>query len=274
MSPSHISPRGMVGRPGRLVVAVGGGVVQLAGRRPATIARTSKRRGQVTAFSAKSRRRLMRLLRSVNQLQLQGLPVFLTLTYPAEWDGDPARWKRDLDVFLKRLGRRWPAASAVWKLEFQRRGAPHFHLLVFGVQSLPRDWVAQVWYEVVNSQDMSHLLAGTRVERVRSWRGVMSYAAKYMGKAGQAPGGQLVGRFWGVYNRAALPVTLAEAVLAFGEFYQLRRILRRYAEKQGRAVRLNQWDGLTVFLDWVTAMRLMEAYSAGVSSWSGTVLPE
>ena len=48
-------------------------------------------------------------------------------------------------------------------------------------------WVPSAWYKSVRSGDIKHLRAGTRVERVRSWRGVMAYASKYMGKIEALP---------------------------------------------------------------------------------------
>jgi hypothetical protein len=50
-------------------------------------------------------------------------------------------WKNHLELFFKRLKRRFPQSCAIWKLEFQTRKsganqgkiAPHFHLLLWGV---------------------------------------------------------------------------------------------------------------------------------------------
>ncbi len=245
----------------KLKVARGGSLVVLAGVRPPTVGRGGAR-GKVKEFSGGSRRRLMRLLASINRLRLISLPVFVTLTYPGAWSDDAASWKRDLEVWLNRLRRRAPEASAVWRLEFQRRGAPHFHLLVFGVAELPKDWVARSWFEVVGSRDMAHLAAGTRVERVRSWRGVMSYAAKYMGKRGSAPSGEPVGRFWGVHNRQGLPIDIVEAEVLLSEFYAVRRVLVRYLAGMGRHHQVNRYDGLTVYLDWSVGVRLLEIYGS------------
>jgi hypothetical protein len=83
---------------------------------------------------------------------------------------------------------------------------PHFHLLVWGAwidrYELSRDWAA-----VVDAPEFdAHLAAGTKVEAIRSFRGVCSYAAKYISKASSVSLGDWPGRVWGVFNSAALPV--------------------------------------------------------------------
>ena len=152
----------------------------------------------------------MRKLASIDREAVGCLPTFGTLTYPGEWPSDPKRWKRDLDAFGKRLRRRHPEASVIWKLEPQKRGAPHFHLLIFNVPRLDKTWLSAAWYAVVASNDVRHLRAGTRIESIRSWRGVMSYASKYTAKViDELPEGwEAVGRMWGVIGRDNLPISV------------------------------------------------------------------
>ena len=146
-------------------------------------------RGAITEFSKGARRRALRLVASLRR-DIQ--PVFATLTYPDIFDSDPRRWKRDQDTLFKRILRRWPSAVIVWKMEPKKRKsgenkgviAPHHHLLVYNVPFLPLlYWLAGAWYEVVGSKDDRHLKAGTRVELVRSVRGVLNYTAKYICKS-------------------------------------------------------------------------------------------
>lgn len=177
-------------------------------------------RGEIAGFSPASRKRLMRLTASFKE---KSLPVFITLTYPTEWNPDPLVWKRDLDTFLKALARKFPTYSAIWKLEPQKRGAPHFHLLVFSPDGKPfvgKDWVASKWNRVVKG-DEKHFKAGTRVESIRSKRGTMFYVAKYMCKSDAMPEGwEKVGRWWGVMNRKALPIAQAKEMFMHSELEQ------------------------------------------------------
>jgi hypothetical protein len=103
------------------------------------------------------------------------------------------------------------------------------------------DWASLAWYHVVESGNVDHLKAGLRVERVKSWGGVMSYCAKYMAKAdcGFLYSMEL-GRSWGIFNRAAVPwAKMVEIDLPDEMGVRLRRVARRYLERRfGRRVRM------------------------------------
>ena len=123
------------------------------------------KRGVCGLMSRASQRRLRDRL---NQVQLVALPLILTLTYPGLFPLDSRTWKRHKRAFGLRLKRAYPGAGWIWVLEYQIRGAPHFHMLVFGIPWLDREWLKRAWYEVVGSGDIRHYAAGTSVERVRS----------------------------------------------------------------------------------------------------------
>ena len=90
------------------------------------------------------------------------------------------RRKADLKAWSGRLKREYPEAAFIWRLEFQKRGAPHFHMLLYGVNvsmKVFRQWLATSWYEVVDSGDERHQRAGTGAERMDSFRAAMNYAS-------------------------------------------------------------------------------------------------
>jgi hypothetical protein len=129
--------------------------------------------------------------------------LFICLTYPSEWPRDGRKVKRDLDTFGKRARR--VGACFAWALEYQTRGAPHFHLLArfpegWDVRRV-REWVAVNWFEVVGSGDEKHLAAGTRVELVNVPECAGWYISHYLGKEYQKtppPDVTLPGRMWGM----------------------------------------------------------------------------
>ena len=167
-------------------------------------------RGFVTGYSSASRRRQMRLIAS---LERDERPIFATLTYPDVFTDDIARWKRDIKVFGQRLARHAPELGFVWRIEFKERlsgasvgrVAPHFHLLIYKASYADlRSFVPRAWYDVVGSGSKDHLKAGTRVERIHSYAGIMRYVGKYITKVEDFPLGW-AGRVWGVIGRARLP---------------------------------------------------------------------
>ena len=205
-------------------------------------------RGGIRAFSRASRRRL---LRRVAQLDKRVLPVFATLTYPAAFPAEPEEWKRHLNsVWAKRLRRIYPEAGYLWRLEFQRRGAPHFHLILYGIGgplSKFREWLSQSWYETVASGDEKHLRAGTNARQTRSSKGTMVYMAKEIGKTRQAtltdeyPDG--IGRWWGVKHKESLPWSpLRHRTISDKTADRMMRLMRKIAELPGR-----EYHSLTIF---------------------------
>jgi len=64
-----------------------------------------------------------------------------------------------------------------------------------GVPFLARQWLSRAWYQIVGSDDPRHLRAGTQVQRCKSTRKALSYAAKYVAKISTCAPVQHVGRF-------------------------------------------------------------------------------
>jgi hypothetical protein len=199
------------------------------------------KRGKVAGFSQKSRMRLMRTLASVRR---DNLPLFVTLTFPADYP-TIIRAKRDLDTLIKRLARKFPGVAGVWKLEPQKRGAPHFHLLIWGVEWVDLMWfVPQAWYEIVGSGDPNHLLwhegkLGNKhcVQRIEKQQGVFWYASKYMSKE-VAETYSDWGRWWGVFHRGNLPLgEVVNVEVSEDKAIEFIRYMRRYAHLKSRDYR-------------------------------------
>jgi hypothetical protein len=89
---------------------------------------------EITGWSRKSRANMIYTLAVIDWAPLMGsgIPAMSTLTYPSDWytvapDGPTS--KAHLLALFKRFERAWccPWVGA-WKMEFQRRGAVHYHL--------------------------------------------------------------------------------------------------------------------------------------------------
>jgi hypothetical protein len=125
-----------------------------------------------------------------------------------------------------------------------------------------QDWASLAWYYVVDSHNLAHVQAGVRVERVRTWGGVMSYASKYLSKADAEFMSDIQwGRSWGVFNRACVPwARMLELELDNDVGVRLRRVARRYLERRsGRRVRAPY--GITLYCDVARFRRLWEEHS-------------
>ncbi len=205
------------------------------------------KREAITQFTAKSRKALLRLMASL-VIKEGKLPLFITLTYPRQWVAEPEAWKRHLDLFGQWIRYHHKTASIVWKLEPQERGAPHYHLMVFGVPFLPAQRVAHRWFDIVGSGDSDHRMAGTETRRVSSINGVMRYASKnYMGKECHGFGSN-VGRFWGVIGRKYLPISpTAELELSEVAHARLRRVIRKWWKSKQYLKPPPNVGGLSIF---------------------------
>jgi hypothetical protein len=217
-------------------------------------------RGEVVRWSPKSRLRMVETMASLDwgPVVVPGpgrRPAMVTLTLPGDWlaVAPTARaFKRLMHRFWCRWERAWGPVQCVWKLEFQRRGAPHLHIYCAVPVGLAfREWLSRTWFEVVGSGDERHLRAGTGIDWGEGIRasdpkrlaiyflkratghnlGVDKEYQHIVPEAWRADG---PGRFWGYKGlvKAEVEVHIDEA-----QFVQLRRLLRRWAKSQGRPVR-------------------------------------
>ncbi len=179
----------------------------------------------------------MKRLARVNTQAYDQPPTFLTLTYPASFPTDPRVYKGQLRAFLKRLRRAHGERPVVWRLEWQRRGAPHFHLLVFDLvgQGGFKDWCLSTWSDVCASGDPLHALHGADVSPMRTWAGVRSYLSKYIAKVddGSREPDELVGRVWGVEDGSLLIETPVSFTLGYKAAIRLRRTMQKWVWSQG-----------------------------------------
>lgn len=198
--------------------------------------RKQRKRGRIVEWTSSSRSRLKRLMCSMKR-EAMSKALVVTLTYPKDAPApeDHGVYKRHLHAFQVALRRRWPDCSGVWKLEFQTRGAAHYHLMLFGLGAClttVRDWMRATWYRIAHAGDAHGGVAGTQVDAIKSAGGAAHYLVKYLGKGDQTLPGNFSGRYWGKINGAALPVAEARTLqmpeaVAVG----LRRIARRKVEK-------------------------------------------
>lgn len=218
-------------------------------------------RGVVRGWSPRSRARMARTFAEVEWAPLFAVPNtrpgVVTLTYPGDWVSvvpTAEACKRHVEMLRRRWVRRWGKGSWVgaWKLEFQRRGAPHVHALL----PVPADgsfvrWLSAVWFEIVGSDDFRHLRAGTGVDLAEGARcSDPRRLAVYFGKHGSFRAKRYqdvppvewdsTGRIWGVWG---LRRAVAEVGVTQRQLIEARRLLRGVVRSQRRVVQVVGADG-------------------------------
>lgn len=218
----------------------------------------------ITSWSRKSRSRMLETLNAIDYGPMFAdgarIPAMLTLTYPGEWlavapDGKTV--KAQLKALRKRYELHYGEPFlAVWKLEFQHRGAPHVHMLIRPPHDVIngrtfREWINANWVDIVDHPDAVqralHHNSG-RAARLDFNEGLKcsdprriavyfskhgAFAAKEyqncVPEAWQEPG-KGPGRFWGYWGlkprRVTVGVTPATGVAA-------ARIMRKWSHAQG-----------------------------------------
>lgn len=136
--------------------------------------------------------------------------LFVTLTYPLAFEVTFAESRVHWDRFVKRLQRRYPRVSVVWRVELTPKGQIHRHLIVYNVGYIPYYWVALAWYQVVGTGNVEHFEAGTEVRAVKNYRQTLAYAAKYAAKVADDETNGTEGRVWGIIGRKYLPASVIQ----------------------------------------------------------------
>lgn len=215
-------------------------------------------RGAIAGFSPQSRKRFMESFARARNIQGGS---FATLTYPAIFPTDPEQYHRDLDTLLKRLARWEPNARGWWRLEFQQRGAPHFHVLIFGARRNTkqlRRWLKVAWFQVVGSDNVYHFQAGTQCDIIHNRRHAGRYISKYAAKTNQEnvearsdTEKSLTGRTWGMFGTIDQAPVLSVA-LAPWQVCEIKRALVRWLHSRSsryerRLARSPASQGFAVF---------------------------
>lgn len=153
-------------------------------------------RGVITGLSRGAARRLRLRLRN-GEVQWKAL---LTLTYPALFPTDGRLVKKHVNTFAQYLRRQ--EIKYYWALEFQKRGAPHVHMLVSKYVDI--DAVKERWHAIAGGGDPMHRTQGLQVDSIAQTEAdqvkVAGYLMAYISKASQKAvpeGFENVGRFWG-----------------------------------------------------------------------------
>lgn len=141
-------------------------------------------RGRIAGLSVKSIRRLRLVLRNVT-----GFKNIITLTYP-DIVFDITESKKHINAFLQKLRRE--KIRYIWVMEFQSRGAVHYHIVVD--KYIDYKVVNDTWKKIIKY----NCYVRTEVKSIK--KSVEQYLSNYMRKLKQKNVPDFVtnvGRFWG-----------------------------------------------------------------------------
>lgn len=227
-------------------------------------------RKAICTWSAKSRARMIATICELDLSHIvagDNLPCMITLTLPGDWlavTPDAATAARKFHNFTRAWEHKWGPLRMIWKREFQRRGAPHWHLWTVPPVPMHRmrefnKWLSATWTRCLDIADKSEraksLGAGTNVSfaeglRARDPKRLAVYFLKEsLGGEGKAYqngvpvewDGQSAGRFWGYRG---LEKAVAVAPLDGAVSVQVVRTIRRWQRAQGitRQKRVPRFD--------------------------------
>ena len=218
------------------------------------------KRGSITVFSSQARCRMLRALNKINKAKISEKRIlFVTLTAAGKgsnWQDVSGReWKKRLNNWFTNLRstKLVDGQFGIWRMEFQKRTidgvkAVHFHVVLFNVSYLCKDWVSKSWNRVVckgldKEVSRKHLEAGTQVDLARNWGNTQKYFSKtmaYLAKKEDASSSfermQNFGKHWGYIARASMTRYVDRVInqLSENQYYATRRMMLNLQKSKAR----------------------------------------
>jgi hypothetical protein len=198
------------------------------------------RRGEdITGMSKNSRLRLIKRLACIHWKSYRSA-LFSTLTYHNEYPQTGKEVKIELDKFIKRIERSFPSLDYVWRMELQKRGAPHFHFIFFirneeyplNPEWIKRD-VREHWLAINPCGCESCVAHAVETETLENFGKVIAYVSKYVAKETKGTENNYTGRRWG-YIRTLSYKEYEKIKLSGLQFIYLKLLLLQSYEHNDR----------------------------------------
>lgn len=193
----------------------------------------------------------------------------LLVTYPREWPTDGRQVKQDLNRLLDAFRYRYPRLRYLWFLEFQGRGAPHFHMLTDVPVPEPRvwkkrpghtpaqineeqdAWLKEAWRRAIQiGGTNAHGPLITGLDVIREVDGGARYAVSYAQKPKQKQVPKAfhrVGRFWSS-DQATSALAVEKVRISAGELQKAGIQLSLSAWGDPHKVQFGQAERLREYL--------------------------
>jgi hypothetical protein len=195
-------------------------------------------RSEISSFTTGSKRRLRWAASNASPSLVSQFGMTYHHSTP-----DGYEVKRQLNLFLTLLRKKFPGVGYLWILEFQKRESPHIHLWL----TLPVDTpelkyhLAITWHRIAEPESIDHLACAFHEKNFIAWEmGGGSYLCKYLDKDHQkrVPDGFCgIGRFWGA-SRGLVPPPDVVELSQIANPVSFVRTLGRHHEK---SLRRSKW---------------------------------
>lgn len=292
-----LAPRGANDDQPRYSVSISPATVRVSKSDPRKIGKlvdNYKPRTAIKEWSSKSRSSMVARLASLDYSGLlsdpDAIPIMATLTYPGDWEAvvpNAKTAKKHLRAFQKRYERAFgEELAAIWKMEFQRRGAVHFHIFMnMRIQKREFEkWLSSTWNEIVNPPDAEekrkHLLAGTGVDIATGLKATdAKLVAIYFSKHNSPNRGSKeyqnrppqrwldqgsVGRFWGYWHLSPI---IFSTEISHADALFISRTLRRWYRANANFRKVSVWR--TTLVSGEVRRRFVRRRPRRMSSTSG-----
>ena len=193
------------------------------------------KRGKITKFSTASARRLRETLltKYVPDCDVYGVTLTLPLEH-GEWENSTEYWGGFWNNYTNKLRQSLPDVGIVWRIELQKRNAPHIHAIVYTPKDKPFGKMVTYWLEscdalaqrlgvAIKTFDYCFKVSQLVGDRIGFYRYLVDHASKH--KQEQL-GYQ--GRQWGVINAKLFKTKESSEILRFDDEGHRIRFIRAF----------------------------------------------
>lgn len=201
--------------------------------------------GDIQFFSKNSRSRLIRLFSTISLSAYRKL-IYITLSFHEDYPSDNIQLKKFLDNYLKRIKRGFTNIAYIWRFEYQKRGAPHFHFIFL----IPNNSTEVSLGKFIKSC-RNHFIDikgctcvhcckyGFDFDELETSSKVFSYISKYCAKIDEQNNANYSGRRWG-YSRNIIRSEVNIVTLRGYQFQYFKQLLfNHYQAESGKAEYIN-----------------------------------
>jgi len=169
-----------------------------------------REQNDIKKFSKKSRKNLFNIFNCLEYSEY-GLPLFVSATWHYDAPDTRTKLKSDLEKFVQKLKRGLPPFHAIWKLEYQERGVPHFHFILLPLDKSEKmftpqreNFIKEKWLSLKKCKCAHCKLFAIKTVSCNNYKMSISYISKEIAKVQDNYFDHDLGRIWGTSENMRL----------------------------------------------------------------------